>query len=168
LEKQKTRLEGLSALLTGGDVGRGKLVFFGKAVCATCHAVRGQGGAIGPDLTSIAEVRAGRDLLESIVLPSASIVQGFEPYTIETKDGQMHAGNITQQTPQAVWLRGPDLAETKIETARIASMAQSASSLMPQGLDAVLTREELRDLLAYVQSLKRLSANAPDQPEAKR
>ncbi len=168
LEKQKARLEELSALLSGGDIARGKLLFFSKAVCATCHTVSGQGGVIGPNLTTIAEVRTGRDLLESVVFPSASIVQGYEPYTIETKDGQFHNGILARQTPEAVWIRGADLAETKIEMSRIGSMAVSPISIMPQGLDAALTREEFRDLLAYLQSLKRLTSFAPDQPGAKR
>ncbi|HVR84039.1 MAG TPA: HEAT repeat domain-containing protein, partial [Planctomycetota bacterium] len=72
-EKQKARLEELSPALTGGDPARGKDIFFGtKTACSTCHAVQSQGGRVGPDLSKIASIRTGRDLLESIVFPSAS------------------------------------------------------------------------------------------------
>nr|MDQ3625005.1 HEAT repeat domain-containing protein [Verrucomicrobiota bacterium] len=164
LEKQRAQLEALSPLLAGGDVGRGKQVFFGqKAACAACHRVSGQGGLAGPNLTAIAAVRAGRDLLESVLYPSASIVQGYQPFNVETTDGATHIGILVRQTQEAVWLRGADLTEVKIDTARIASMAESAVSLMPQGLNAALSPEELRDLLAFLQSLKRLSSAAPER-----
>ncbi len=164
LEQQQIRLEELNELLKGGAAGHGKQIFFGqKAACATCHRVSGQGGLVGPNLTTIGEIRTGRDLLESVVYPSASIVQGFQAFTIETTDEQVHSGILLRQTPEAVWIRGTDLAEVRIETARIKSLQESALSIMPQGLDATLERDELRDLLAFLQSLKRLSASATDR-----
>ena len=110
-------------------------------------------------------MRAGRDLLESVVYPSASIVQGYQTLTVAPRDGQSHFGILIRETPEAVWLRGADLdlTEVKVETARIATMFESPVSLMPQGLDAALSAEELRDLLAFLQSLKRLSAAAPER-----
>lgn len=163
-EASSPLLKALSPLLVGGDIGRGRQVFFGpKSACAVCHRVSGQGGLIGPNLTTIAEVRAGRDLLESVVYPSASIVQGYRAFSVETTDGAGHAGILVRETPEAVWLRGADLAEVKIERARIAAMTESAVSLMPQGLDAALSREELRDLLAFLQSLKKLSSAAAER-----
>jgi putative heme-binding domain-containing protein len=163
LEKQKAHLEDLSAYLAGGDIGRGQQLYFGKAACAACHRVSGQGGLIGPNLTGIAEVRTGRDLLESVIYPSASIVQGYQPFNIQTQDGQSYSGILVRQTPDAVWLRGADLAEVKVEAQRIASMTESTVSLMPQGLDTALSRDEFRDLLAFLQSLKRLSAAAVER-----
>jgi putative membrane-bound dehydrogenase-like protein len=155
LEKQQAHLEELSPLITGGDLSRGKAVFFGKkATCATCHRISGQGGLVGPSLGQIGKIRTGRDLLESIIYPSASIVQGFRPYTVETADDQTYSGIMLRQTPEAIWIRGTDLAEIKIDTKQIKSMQESAISIMPQGLGDALTRDELRDLLAYLQSLK--------------
>jgi putative heme-binding domain-containing protein len=164
LEKQKSHLEELSAHLAGGDIGRGQQIFFGKAACAACHRVSGQGGLIGPNLTGIAEVRTGRDLLESVVYPSASIVQGYQPFNVQTRDGQSYSGLLVRQAPDAVWLRGADQLEVKVDAQQIVSMTESTVSLMPQGLDATLGRDEFRDLFAYLQSLKRLSSSAPERP----
>jgi putative heme-binding domain-containing protein len=164
LEKQKAHLEELSAHLASGDIGRGQQIFFGKAACAACHRVSGQGGLIGPNLTGIAEVRTGRDLLESVVYPSASIVQGYQPFNVQTRDGQSYSGLLVRQAADAVWLRGADQAEVKVDAQRIVSMTESTVSLMPQGLDATLSRDEFRDLLAYLQSLKRLSSSAAERP----
>jgi len=148
-------LEELLPLAQGGDLSRGKQIFFGKkAACFTCHRISGQGGMVGPNLSAVGGIRSGRDLLESVLYPSASIVQGFRPYNVETDDGEIYSGIITRQTSEAVWLRGADLAEKKIETKQIKSMSESAISIMPQGLGDALTKEELRDLLAYLQSLK--------------
>jgi putative heme-binding domain-containing protein len=164
LEQQRARLDALSPLLSGGDVGRGRQIFTGaKAACAACHRVSGQGGLIGPNLSTIAEVRSGRDLLESVVYPSASIVQSYHPFVVMTKDGQSLFGILIRETPEAVWLRGADLSEVKIETSRIASMIESPVSLMPQGLDVALSADELRDLMAFLQSLKRLTSSAPER-----
>src|SRR6185436_3502006 len=70
----------LIATLKDGDIRRGQSVFNSpKAACSTCHTMGYQGGKVGPDLTSIGTVRTERDLLESIVYPSASFVRSYEP-----------------------------------------------------------------------------------------
>jgi putative heme-binding domain-containing protein len=164
LEEQQARLGELSALLTGGDFSRGKQIFFGpKAACATCHRVSGQGGLLGPNLTQIAEIRTGRDLLESIVYPGTSIVQGYHTFTVETLDGELHSGLVARQTPEAVWLRGTDLAEQRIEMKHVRVMRESPTSIMPGGLADALDAAELRDLLAFLQGLKRLTSSAVER-----
>ena len=128
-------------------------MFFGKtAACATCHAVGGQGASVGPDLTKIASIRAGRDLLESVVFPSNSFARGYESFVVQTKANQLHAGVLAGETPDAIVLRTP--AEVRIPRSGVKSMRQDRVSIMPQGLDAQLSREELADLLAFLQSLK--------------
>jgi putative heme-binding domain-containing protein len=120
-----------------------------------------------PDLSEGAattERPAGRDLLEAVVYPSASIVQGYQPFNVQTRDGQSYSGILVRQAHDAVWLRGADQAEVKVDAQRIVSMTESTVSLMPQGLDAILGRDEFRDLLAYLQSLKRLTSAAAERP----
>ncbi|MEO5803044.1 MAG: HEAT repeat domain-containing protein, partial [Verrucomicrobiota bacterium] len=155
LEKQKQRLSELSAKISNGDFKHGKEVFFGKkASCFTCHRISGQGGMVGPNLSKIGGIRTGHDLLESVVFPSSSIVQGYHPFNLETTDGEDYSGIIIRETPEAVWIRGTDLAENRVETKKIKNMRESTVSVMPQGLDANLSSQELSDLIAYLQSLK--------------
>jgi len=67
------------AELPGGDVRRGQLIFNNpKFACISCHSVGYRGGHLGPDLTSVGTIRTERDLLESIVYPSASFVRSYE------------------------------------------------------------------------------------------
>lgn len=154
-EKQKARLTDLEPLMDKGQAAMGKGVFFGKkAICSACHAVQGIGGQIGPDLSKIGGIRTGRDLLEAIVFPSASIVRGYEPFSVTTKDGRLHAGLIRRETADAIFLVNADRAEVRISRKAIETVEPGRVSLMPQGIDAQLTPQELADLIAYMRSLK--------------
>src|SRR5262249_15961697 len=103
--KQREILEDLTPLTPGGTLEQARHSFFGnKALCSSCHAINNKGGGIGPDLGKIGAIRSGRDLLESIVFPSASFARGFEPYVIETKAGKTHTGIIKRESADAVYL----------------------------------------------------------------
>ena len=154
-EQQKARLAELDVVLSGGDPARGREVFFGKkTACSTCHTVQSQGGRVGPDLSKIATIRTGRDLLESTVFPSASFARGYEPYLLRTKDGAVLDGLIARETPDAIYLFTADRNEKRVPRGSIDVLQLGRTSIMPQGLEAQITREELRDLLAFLQSLK--------------
>ncbi len=154
-ERQAARLREIEPLLRGGSAERGRAVFFGpKAACSTCHAVGGQGGRVGPDLTRVGTVRSGRDILESVLLPSSTIAQGYENYQAVTKDGRVFSGVIARQAPEVVVLRDSSGAEVQLDRGGLETLQRQATSLMPEGLERNLSTEEFRDLLAYLQSLK--------------
>ena len=147
----KARLAEFEPLLTGGNPGRGRAVFFGRtAACATCHRMSDEGGRVGPDLTRIGAVRSGHDLLESILWPSSTFAQGYESYTIATADGRVIAGLIAHQDADVVIVRESSGAETRLRRAEIEELRRSQTSLMPEGLAHALTREDLRDLLSFL------------------
>src|SRR5262249_32013411 len=156
IEDQKARLKELAKLLDPtGDVKHGRDVFVSKkAGCANCHTIAGDGGRVGPDLTKIGASPAAADLLERIGFPSASFAREFRPYVIVTDAGKVHTGIISRQTPDAIHLRTADLAEIRIPRAAIEEMKESNTSIMPKGLDTILSATELRDLLAYLRELK--------------
>ncbi len=116
--------------------------------------MQGEGGKFGPDLTKIGAIRAPRDLLEAIVFPSASFARGYEPFNVVTDDGRQTSGIISRETAEAVFVVGSTRAETRIARSAIESLSQSAVSIMPEGMDAQLTRQELGDLIAFLQSLR--------------
>jgi len=153
--EQRARLEALQPLLSGGDSAKGRAVFFGKKVaCSACHAIGAEGGRIGPDLTKIGAIRAGRDLLESIVVPSSTFAQGYEPFLIATKDGDVLGGLIARQDADAVVLKDASGSETRVRRERIRDLRRAEKSIMPEGLERNLTPDEFRDLLYFLQSLK--------------
>ena len=141
--------------LVGGDPARGKKIFFGKkALCSACHQADDQSNQIGPDLRSIGKVRNHRDLLEAILLPSASFARGFESKTVTTRSGHVHTGVIRNETDEAVTLHTSQRKQVQIKRAEIDTIVLSRVSIMPAGLERSLTSDDLRDLLAYLSSLK--------------
>lgn len=153
--EQAQRLAGLQRSLRGGDPEQGKHVFYGRhAACFTCHQVQGQGGKVGPDLSTIGGRRNDRDLLEAIVYPSSSQARGFEGFTLITTAGKVISGLITRETARAVFVRTTDQAEVQVLRDAIEEMRPNGVSIMPAGLDQNMQADHLRDLLAYLQSLK--------------
>ncbi len=147
------RLGEFKPLLAGGDVERGRAAFT-TATCAGCHRIGERGGLVGPDLTRIGAIRSGNDLLESILYPSSSFAQGHEPYLLTRRDGEEISGSLVDQEPEAVTLRDGAGTIHRVRPADIASLERQQLSAMPAGLEQLLAREQLRDLLAYLQSLR--------------
>jgi putative membrane-bound dehydrogenase-like protein len=152
---KKKRLDEFEASLPAGDSHRGHLIFNGtKAACATCHAVGYLGGQVGPDLTRIGSIRTQRDLLEAILYPSASFVRSFEPMIVTTKDGEDHSGLIRKEASDSLVLVTGPAAEEKILRSDIKEIRPSTVSVMPEGLEQQLTRQEMSDLVAFLKALK--------------
>jgi putative membrane-bound dehydrogenase-like protein len=149
------RLAELEPSLARGDAARGHEICFGqKAACTTCHSINSKGGHVGPDLSRIGAIRSGRDLLEAIVFPSASFARGFEPYTIATDDGRVHSGILARESSEVIELVGPDRVVARLPRSSIEEIRRGSASIMPQGLDSQLTRQELADLVVYLRSLR--------------
>jgi putative heme-binding domain-containing protein len=155
IDKQRERLAELTPLLQGGNAARGRQVFLSKkAACSSCHRVGNEGALIGPDLSKVGKIRAPRDLLESVVYPSASFARGYESYSIATDSGKVYSGIISRETADSVFLRSAQREEIRIGRASIEQLAPNKVSIMPQGFDKLLTAKELRDLFAFLQSSK--------------
>ena len=151
---QRKQLEESAVLLEGGDALRGERLFFAKAGCHACHRVGSRGGIVGPDLTRVGAVRSGQDLLESILLPSATFAQGYEPRTATTQDGESITGMLVWESAETLVLRDSSGAERRLGRDQITSVEPQKLSLMPEGLLQALGKGEARDLLAYLQNLR--------------
>jgi putative membrane-bound dehydrogenase-like protein len=153
--KQQARLEQLLASLKDGDVRRGQAVFNNsKVACASCHAIGYLGGNIGPDLTHIGKIRTERDLLESIIFPSASFVRSYEPVLVTTKSGKVYNGLVRKDGPDEIVLATGATEEVRLARNDIEDMQPSKVSVMPSGLDQQLTPRELADLVAFLKACK--------------
>jgi putative heme-binding domain-containing protein len=157
-EAQNARVEKLrklEPLLTaGGDVGRGRRIFFGqKVACSSCHTIGVEGANVGPDLTGVGAIRSGHDLLEAIVFPSASFVPGHEVFVVDIGNDRL-SGVIRSQSREAVVLVTGPKGEVRIPRSSVKSITPSKVSLMPEGFDETLSKEEMADLLAFLQAEK--------------
>lgn len=141
--------------LSGGDPDRGRQLFFGKTElsCVRCHKVGRSGGEVGPDLTVIGKERDSRYLLESLCIPDAQIAKGFETAVIVDSDGRVHSGIVKTENDHFVEIILSDgslmrIAQDDIEVRR------KGNSSMPTDLTKHMTPRELRDLVAFLASLK--------------
>ena len=137
-----------------GDPARGKRVF-ATARCVTCHGAEGDGGLIGPDLTSLARRVSPRDILTSVIEPSRVIDEKYAAETLVLADGRVVTGRIVPGDDRA-----PDLEivisslepkkTIKIAKADVVRRQTSPVSAMPSGLLDYFSEEEVVDLLAYL------------------
>jgi len=155
--KQAARLDALLAELKSqhSDIRRGQAVFNStKTACSSCHRIGYLGGNIGPDLTRISEARTERDLLESVVFPSASFVRSYEPVVVVTKSGDDYSGVLRKDAPdELVIATGPN-AEVRVARSDVTEMRPGAVSVMPAGLEEQLSKQELADLIAFLKGTK--------------
>jgi putative heme-binding domain-containing protein len=152
---QAGHLDDLLGRLAQGDVRRGQEIFHSsKAACFACHAMGYRGGDIGPDLTRIGGVRNRRDLLEAIVFPSASFVRSFEPMMVTTKSGTSISGVVRDENDQRLVLVNDQRKIIEIARAEVETAEPGRVSVMPSGLDQLLSASELADLVAFLEASK--------------
>jgi len=150
--------------LSGGDPDRGRTIFRGdQARCGQCHAFRGEGGKVGPDLTGIAS-KGRADIYRSIAAPSATIEPDYTTYTVATTDGQVLSGVVRAEGPEEIRITDTNARATTVRRDKIQEIRPSATSIMPPGLAAALGDSAVRDLIAYLTAPD--PATAPGRPQA--
>ena len=141
--------------LAGGDAARGRKIFHDRedVACLRCHAVKGKGGTVGPDLAGVASRQPQEYLLESILLPNKQIAAGFENITVTLTNGGFLAGMVKSETETELVLNSPEDGIVTLKKKDIQKRERGMSS-MPEGLAQILSQQELRDLIAYLETLK--------------
>lgn len=129
----------------------GRLVF--HSLCSTCHRLEGAGHAVGPDLFDIRR-QTKENILFHIVNPDAEIAPAFTAYLAEAKDGRVLSGILIGDTPNSITLRGPLGVEATLLRTDLVKLESLPGSLMPTGLEAGLSKQQLADLLAYLKGEK--------------
>jgi putative heme-binding domain-containing protein len=137
-----------------GNAERGKKLFASEACkCTVCHKVAGQGGAAGPDLSLVAGKLDRTHLIESLLDPSAQILEGFRTTTVVLNDGHTLSGIVINETPDGFTLVDATNRPTLVARREIEERVTSAVSLMPADLTAGLSPAEFTDLIAYLETL---------------
>jgi putative heme-binding domain-containing protein len=147
-----------------GNASHGKELFYGNANCSSCHMVAGKGGRVGPDLTSVGTSRTTDALIESVRDPSRRLAWGlteptkefaqeYETVEVVTADGQDIKG-ITLNEDNFT-LQMMDTAERLhlLEKDKLRSIHKGRQSLMPRYSTSLLGDSDLRDIIAYLQSV---------------
>lgn len=139
-----------------GDAIRGRERFLdGQSMqCSLCHRVQGSGQSVGPDMDGIGKKRSRQELLESILEPSKLIDPKYSTHVVLTADGQIVNGLMVRDAAREIVIRSADGKNHHIAKDGIESQRMQSESLMPKGLAAAMTAQELADLLAFLESLK--------------
>ncbi len=138
-------------VLHGGDPQAGRRTFFEnqQIACFRCHKIQGEGGEVGPDLAGLV-ARQGREyVLDSILNPNKAIAPGFESVLVTMKSGSEYAGLVKSETPTSLVVNSPEDGLLTLLKADIAERRRGLSA-MPEGLTAILSPRELRDLIAFL------------------
>ena len=136
------------------DLQRGKKMF-ATARCVVCHRIGTEGGVSGPALTNMARRFAPRDLLASILQPSAVVSENYVNTSFVLEDGRVLSGRVlvTDYRSSNVQLIPDLLAPEKtisFPKPEIVERRVSPFSPMPKGLVDGLNKQEVLDLLAYL------------------
>lgn len=150
-----------------GDREKGKALFFGKGNCSSCHMVNGQGGRLGPDLSRVGASRSISYLTDSIREPSKEFSEGlkqlgaqlpgpviYDTVTVVTRDGRRITGVPRNEDNYSLQMMDVGGELHMFMKKDLQEVAHERKSLMPAYGEDALSRAELQDLLAYLQSLQ--------------
>ncbi len=148
--------ESYKETMSGGNWWNGQTIFNNNptAQCVRCHAVGGAGGQVGPALDDIATILSPQEILESLIEPSKRLAPGYGNVTVTLKDGQIVKGILEEENEHELIIRTSDAEPMEIAISRIKKRKNSNSS-MP-ALGRLISKRELRDLMAYLTSLKKI------------
>lgn len=150
-QQMKDRIQQLASLLStgSGNPKRGKPLYMKN--CGQCHVLFGEGGQVGPDLTSFQRDDIKR-ALTNVVNPSLEIRKGFESHVVVTVDGRVITGFLADQDNQVVVLRSVEGQNVILQKDDIDEMTVGKRSIMPEGTLKSLSDQDIRDLFAYFRS----------------
>jgi putative membrane-bound dehydrogenase-like protein len=155
IKVQGNSLESYKDVLFGGDRKKGYDVFYNNstAQCVRCHSVNNTGGKVGPELDHIASTLSKELILEALIEPSARLAPGYGSVILTLKDGQVVTGVLEKETAHLLTLRTSEAEPLEIPRSRIKNQENIISSMPPMG--KFISRRELRDLMAYLYTLRK-------------
>ncbi len=138
-----------------GDARRGAGVFsVATTGCTACHKVGPLGGAVGPELTTIAKCITPEQIVEAIFWPARTVKPEYQAHALTLADGRVLQGIIKEETAEAVTLVDATGARHRVAVADI-DERQQVGSLMPANVAVALPPEQRLDLVRYLLELGR-------------
>ncbi|MES2708862.1 MAG: PVC-type heme-binding CxxCH protein [Verrucomicrobiota bacterium] len=133
-----------------GDPAKGQAV---AALCTACHTVNGQGGMIGPNLSSVGAMGT-EAILRNILTPNAAMEPGYRVFRAELTDGTIKEGFLASRDENAIVIRLPGTEDQRIPADQIRKSGFTKRSLMPEGLELSMTPGQWTDLFAWLRERK--------------
>src|ERR1051325_3857850 len=133
-----------------GKAIRGKEIFFGKGECSSCHAISGQGGFLGPDLSSYASTASAKIIHDEIVKPRRTPQTGYTPAVLTTTQGERLEGLIRNEDNFSIQFQTKDGGFHLFLKSELSTVDRRETSLMPSNYRESLSPGELDDLVSYL------------------
>jgi hypothetical protein len=146
-DRQQVLVEFADLAHTAGSAGAGKAVFTKQ--CANCHTYRGEGAAVGPDLTGMS-VLGKEELMVHILDPSRDVEGNYHSYTAILSDGRVLSGMLAGESATSVELIDSEANRRQILREDIDELSRSGKSVMPEGFEKLVSREQFSDLLEFL------------------
>lgn len=134
-----------------GDATRGQAQYAGR--CQMCHKAGKDGFEVGPDLVTVKN-RGREALLAAILDPHKEVAPQYIAYDVTTKDGNAYSGMIARDDATSLTLKIMGGAEVPLSRANIKGSSSAGKSLMPEGLEAGMSTQDMADLLTFIEGLK--------------
>ena len=131
-----------------GDAGRGHPLY--TALCSACHRLKTEGNEIGPELGTVA-AKPTEQLTEAILDPNRAVEMRYLAHTVTLKDGKQLVGVIAEETVNSITLKLGAITEVILRS-NIARTEATTKSLMPEGLESLLTPQQMADLIAWLRA----------------
>jgi putative heme-binding domain-containing protein len=132
---------------------------FGKH-CAMCHRVAGVGVDVAPDISD-SRVKTPEQFLVDILNPNQAIDNNYVSYTVVTLDGSVHTGIISNETASSITLRQPENKSIELLRADVESLRTGGLSLMPEGFEKELSKQQMADLVSFLKNWRYLDRPIP-------
>ena len=127
---------------------------FAEARCDQCHKMAGHGVNLGPDLSEIGKKYPPKEILKHILDPSRQIDDTYRLWQFELKDGSTAFGSIVEESRSKITIRPNLLAPeetTVLPKNRLSKRTPQTQSAMPEGMLSLLEKDEILDLLRFLQ-----------------
>lgn len=159
--KMDDLLPDLERVSSGRSFEKGKQAF-NDAQCIACHRFGNDGGAVGPELSAASSKYTRRDILESIIVPSKVVSEQYQNVALSLKNGDEVTGRVIEEDGRRLVVVTDPLKQTQREVRKSEIQERRPSNLspMPESLVTILTKDEILDLLAYIESGGKPSAAA--------
>jgi putative membrane-bound dehydrogenase-like protein len=135
------------ALTLTGDSQRGKAVF--AKSCAVCHRLENVGHTVGPDLQAQAN-KTPLFLLTEILDPNRNVDSRYLAYNAVTRAGRTFSGILAAEDSTSITLRSQEGKEQVLLRTELDELQSTGKSLMPEGLEKELKKQDIADLIAYL------------------
>jgi putative heme-binding domain-containing protein len=136
-----------SVMTMTGDAARGAKVY--ETACMVCHRHLDRGNDVGPNLGTI-KAWPVEQILTNVLDPNREVSPNFALYIVETNDGRTLAGLIASETAGNLTLKRADGGTDTVLRSEIKSLTSPGISLMPEGLEAAITPQQMADLIVYL------------------